>query len=213
MPSSLTRVFPRTLGYSPRLPVSVFGTGRSGLARSFSRRLGSRGSARPRRGPPPVGPRPFARGICLPRGPRPSTGYSISRPALPSASLHRSNGLAGCRNVRLLPIACAQRLGLGPDSPRDDDRCPGNLRLSVGRILTALFATHTGILPSARSSAPRGAPSPHAECSPTHGRIVHAATSVPRLSPGNFRRRASRPVSYYALFKRWLLLSQRPGCF
>ena len=28
LPSSLTRVFPRTLGFSPRLPVSVYGTGR-----------------------------------------------------------------------------------------------------------------------------------------------------------------------------------------
>ena len=36
--------------------------------------------------------------------------------------------------------------------------------------------------------------------------------SVPYFSPGNLRRRASRPVSYYALFKWWLLLSQHPGC-
>ena len=37
LPSSLTRVFPRTLGFSPRLPVSVFGTGDVSLPRSFSR--------------------------------------------------------------------------------------------------------------------------------------------------------------------------------
>ena len=36
LPSSLTRVFPRTLGFSPRLPVSVYGTGGFRLARSFS---------------------------------------------------------------------------------------------------------------------------------------------------------------------------------
>ena len=40
-----------------------------------------------------------------------------------------------------------------------------------------------------------------------------AAASVLYLSPGYFRRRDSRPVSYYALFKWWLLLSQHPGCF
>ena len=40
MPSSLTRVFPRTLGFSPRLPVSVYGTGGSVLARSFSWQCG-----------------------------------------------------------------------------------------------------------------------------------------------------------------------------
>ena len=32
------------------------------------------------------------------------------------------------------------------------------------------------------------------------------------LSPVDFRRRNARPVSCYALFKWWLLLSQHPGC-
>ena len=38
------------------------------------------------------------------------------------------------------------------------------------------------------------------------------ATSVLCFSPGHFRRKTSRPVSYYALFEWWLLLSQHPGC-
>src|SRR5205085_11161052 len=32
------------------------------------------------------------------------------------------------------------------------------------------------------------------------------------LSPVHYRRRTPRPVSYYALLKWWLLLSQHPGC-
>ena len=36
--------------------------------------------------------------------------------------------------------------------------------------------------------------------------------SVACLSPVNCRRRIARTVSYYALFKWWLLLSQHPGC-
>lgn len=32
------------------------------------------------------------------------------------------------------------------------------------------------------------------------------------LSPNHYRCSSSRPVSYYALFKWWLLLSQHPGC-
>jgi hypothetical protein len=32
------------------------------------------------------------------------------------------------------------------------------------------------------------------------------------LAPIHFRRRMARPVSYYAFFKGWLLLSQPPGC-
>src|SRR6516164_9646464 len=33
-----------------------------------------------------------------------------------------------------------------------------------------------------------------------------------QLSPVHYRRRTPRPVSYYALLKWWLLLSQHPGC-
>jgi hypothetical protein len=37
--------------------------------------------------------------------------------------------------------------------------------------------------------------------------------SVTCLAPLNFRRGPARPVSCYAIFKGWLLLSQPPGCF
>src|SRR6185437_14045739 len=36
--------------------------------------------------------------------------------------------------------------------------------------------------------------------------------SVKDLRPDHFRRRITRPVSCYALFQGWLLLSQPPGC-
>jgi hypothetical protein len=39
-----------------------------------------------------------------------------------------------------------------------------------------------------------------------------SAASVSCLSPVHYRRGAPRPVSYYALLKWWLLLSQHPGC-
>ena len=42
--------------------------------------------------------------------------------------------------------------------------------------------------------------------------ITTPTASVSCLSPVHYRRRAPRPVSYYALFKWWLLLSQHPGC-
>ena len=42
LPSSLTRVLSITLGFSPRLPVSVCGTGTSRLARGFSWQCGIR---------------------------------------------------------------------------------------------------------------------------------------------------------------------------
>ena len=40
LPSSLTGVLSRALGFSPRLPVSVCGTGTGNLARGFSRQYG-----------------------------------------------------------------------------------------------------------------------------------------------------------------------------
>ena len=39
-----------------------------------------------------------------------------------------------------------------------------------------------------------------------------SAASAMYLSPDHFRRKTTRPVSYYALFKWWLPLSQHPGC-
>ncbi len=42
LPSSLTRVLPLTFGFSPRLPVSVWGTGTCDLARGFSWQCGFR---------------------------------------------------------------------------------------------------------------------------------------------------------------------------
>ena len=41
---------------------------------------------------------------------------------------------------------------------------------------------------------------------------LESAASVPYLAPLHFRRRFTRPVSYYAFFKGWLLLSQPPSC-
>jgi hypothetical protein len=48
----------------------------------------------------------------------------------------------------------------------------------------------------------------------THILRCASAASVRGLSPGTFSAQAglSRPVSYYAFFKGWLLLSQPPGC-
>ena len=47
---------------------------------------------------------------------------------------------------------------------------------------------------------------------PYHQTYVRSEASVACLAPLHFRRNVIRPVSYYAFFKRWLLLSQRPGC-
>ena len=42
--------------------------------------------------------------------------------------------------------------------------------------------------------------------------LCSAASAARFFSPDHFRRGITRPVSYYALFKWWLPLSQHPGC-
>ena len=61
--------------------------------------------------------------------------------------------------------------------------------------------------------APRILPDPlqcRQERSPTTPCGVRSFGSL--LIPDHYRRRTPRPVSCYALFKWWLLLSQHPGC-
>ena len=82
----------------------------------------------------------------------------------------------------------------------------------MDRILTFLFATHTGILTSMQSSRPSGRPSPQMERSPTKVPFGTVRSFGALLSPVNLWRSVIRPVSYYALFEWWLLLSQHPGC-
>ena len=47
---------------------------------------------------------------------------------------------------------------------------------------------------------------------PYHYSFLQSAVSVSGLAPVHFRRRVTRLVSCYALFKGWLLLSQPPSC-
>ena len=94
----------------------------------------------------------------------------------------------------------ALALTLGPDLPRADQLYPGILGYSADRILTYLSL----LIPA--FSLPRtpllliGTASSLWQCSPTNG-SCHSAASAVCFSPGHFRRRASRPVSYYALFE------------
>lgn len=57
---------------------------------------------------------------------------------------------------------------------------------------------------------------PHGMASTRHATLCYHALSVrgfgTLLIPDHLRRHSARPVSYYALFKWWLLLSQHPGC-
>ena len=102
---------------------------------------------------------------------------------------------------------------LGPDLPWEDELYPGTLSQTVNGILTHFsLLTPAFSLPSAPVvltiylQRPWNAPLP----------LIHkyeSAASVLCLAPVHLRRSVTRLVSYYALFKGWLLLSQPPSCF
>ena len=87
LPSSLTRVFPRTLGFSPRLPVSVLVRVHVVSLEAF---LGSvvRLNLTLPRDCLSISSQPCSVGICLHTSLPPSTGISNRRLKLLAASLH-----------------------------------------------------------------------------------------------------------------------------
>ena len=75
-------------------------------------------------------------------------------------------------------------LSLGPDLPRDDHHCPGNLRLAAGANLTPLIVTYTYICVSNVSRIAHAHHSTTLECSPTDTFIIcYPAPSASRLHP------------------------------
>ena len=144
-----------------------FGTGACRLVRSFSWQCSTPEFVPPRGASLSVGSRP-CKGDLPPLQPTAFDALFQSRAQVPCCVTPSSINFMQYRNFRLLSIAYACCLGLGPDLPWVDERCPGSLRLSVGQILTDRFATHTGILTSIRSTCPSGQTSTPMERSPTH---------------------------------------------
>ena len=90
-------------------------------------------------------------------------------------------------------------LDLGPDLPRADEPSPGNLRLSTGEFLAPLSLLMPAFsLQYSPPLLPVWLPPVFIAPLPIHS--VYPQASVSRLSPVNFRRKITRPVSYYALF-------------
>ena len=112
----------------------------------------------------------------------------VGRSRLLPASPHRSRRAAsrpppqhpGTGFSTRCPSRTPLGLRLGPDLPWADEPSPGTLRLSADRILTCLFATHTGILTPRRSTRPPGPASPPRGRSPT----ANASPDAPTQSFG-----------------------------
>ena len=113
---------------------------------------------------------------------------------VPTVLSYRSTGISTC-----CPSATFFNLALGPDLPRADQLYSGNLGYSAGRIPTflsllipAFSLPYTPQLLTVLLRRVCNAPLPT---------LTDSSASVSCFSPGHFRRRTSRPVSYYALFE------------
>ena len=142
--------------------------------------------------------------VLSPGQPTPGT-HTLLRPPI---ALTRGAGI-----LTSFPSTTPFGLALGADSPCADERCARKpwafgVRAFHPHYRYSCQHSHFRYLqqPSqATFNGLRNAPLPRThKCAPQ--------ASVHRLAPLNLPRRPTRPVSYYAFFKGWLLLSQPPGC-
>ena len=131
----------------------------------------------------------------LPRLPRYFHSRDVLSLCVPTVLLYSSTGISTC-----YPSTTSFDLALGPDLPRADQLYSGNLRYSAERILTSLsllIPAFSLLISPQLLTVPlhpfKNAPLPID--------IINSTASVSCFSPGHFRRRTSRPVSYYALFE------------
>jgi hypothetical protein len=194
--------------------VSVCGTGVPALPRGFSCRSGLTriGSASRRRLPIP--PPAWPGRICRSRR---ATGLDVCSQkdarASPPGPPVGDDGAPRYGTINPLSIAYAQTsLGLGPTNPERNDLAQEPLGMRCVRFSRTLrySCRHSHFRPLQPASrrtfvAERNAPLPIT----SRG---DPAASAAGLAPFHCRRRTTRPVSCYALFQGWLLLSQPPGC-
>ena len=144
-----------------------------------------------------------------------SLGPGLPSPGAPSFLRHSfvQTNINRDRISNLLSISYAFRPRLRPRLTLGGSTFPRKPWTSGECDSHTLRVTHAGILTSMQSTSPRQADfSPHGTLPYRFGFFIQSPSFGVMLSPRYFRRNNPRPVSYYALFKGWLLLSQPPGC-
>ena len=132
--------------------------------------------------------------LLLPRLYRFSLSRLVLSTCVPTVLGTHSTGISTC-----YPSTTSFDLALGPDLPRADQLYSGNLGYSAERIPTSLSLLipafslpGTPQLLTVLLHRASNAPLPY---------LAVSCASVSCFSPGHFRRRTSRLVSYYALFE------------
>ena len=113
---------------------------------------------------------------------------------VPTVLIYSSTGISTC-----CPSATPLGLALGPDLPRADQLYSGNLGYSAWRIPTSISLLIPAF--SLPCTPQLLTVLLHPACNAPLPILTDPLVSVVRFSPGHFRRRTSRPVSYYALFE------------
>ena len=121
-------------------------------------------------------------------------------PAVTLCLCPHSSVILQYRNFNLLSIGYVFRPRLRPRLPQSRSALLWKPWIFGRKDSHLPLATHSGILSSKHSTAPFGTASPRFQCSSTNV-FLHSTVSVSCFSPGHFRRRTSRLVSYYALFE------------
>ena len=149
-------------------------------------------------------------GFPLPPGFAKVTGTPLAPgspfPASAFLTCPHSSVIPQYRNLHLLSIGYDSRPRLRPRLTQGRSALPWKPWIFGLKDSHLYLATHSGILSSMQSTAPYGTASSRMQCSSTNVSL-HSLVSVARFSPGHFRRRTSRPVSYYALFE-WMAASE-----
>ena len=132
------------------------------------------------------------------------TGTSLAPgfpfPASALCTCPHSSVIPQYRNLHLLSIGYDSRPRLRPRLTQGRSALPWKPWIFGLEDSHLYLATHSGILSSIKSTAPSGTASSLMQCSSTN-HLRDSSASVSCFSPGHFRRRTSRPVSYYALFE------------
>ena len=124
----------------------------------------------------------------------------FSFPALSYLPCHYSSVHYGCRNLNLLSIDYAFLPRLRPRLTQGRSALPWKPWIFGREDSHLSLATHSGILSSYPSTAPSGTASSVLRML-LYQSHRDSTASVLCFSPGHFRRRTSRLVSYYALFE------------
>ena len=125
-------------------------------------------------------------------------GPGFPFPGFPILPCPHSSVILQYRNLNLLSIDYVFRPRLRPRLTQSRSALLWKPWIFGRKDSHLSLATHSGILSSRPSTAPFGTASSSRQCSSTNHN--DSAASVSCFSPVHFRRRTSRPVSYYALF-------------